>query len=167
MPHAEIVEAIWGCGFEDRTDSGEFSAEEYLDKFGEQIGFPISRQQWCEYRKSGMTPHLEVLEAAQIWSRQVPVGILTNNGFLLVEEIDTLFPELRPIFGENVFCSAQFGVRKPDLNVFLQACVALRTNPTSTLCIDDRLENVQAAITVGLGGYHFTSSNQFLGDLVS
>ena len=34
MRHHDIEYAIWGSGFEDRTDAGEFSIEEYLEEFG-------------------------------------------------------------------------------------------------------------------------------------
>lgn len=155
MRHDDIAYAIWGSGFEDRTDAGEFTAEQYLVEFGDRINYPISRQEWCEYRRSGMTPIAEVLEFATGLKDSHQLGILTNNGLLLQEEIDVLFPELRPIFGDNIFCSAQFGIRKPDPAVYLAACGALGSHPTETLFIDDRAQNVKGAIAADLVGYHF------------
>ncbi len=155
MPHEEIAHAIWGSGFENRTDAGEFSAEEYLVEFGKQIGHPITRAQWCEYRKSGMTPITPMLEFAESLRETHKLGILTNNGLLLQEEIDTLFPELRPIFGENIFCSAQFRIQKPEPLAFLSVCSVLDAIPEKTLFIDDRGENVDGARLAGLVAFQF------------
>ncbi|MBS1725812.1 MAG: HAD family phosphatase [Armatimonadetes bacterium] len=155
MPHDDIAYAIWGSGFEDRTDAGEFTAEEYLVEFGQRIGYPISRRQWCEYRKSGMTPIPEMLAFAAGLKDSHKIGILTNNGLLLVEEIDFLFPELRDIFGDNIFCSAQFGFRKPDPAVYIAACGELGTITSATLFIDDRHQNVEGARSAGMFAYHF------------
>ena len=40
--------------------------------------------------------------------------ILTNNNLLVAREINSVFPELRPIFGDNILISAHFRARKPD-----------------------------------------------------
>lgn len=156
MRHDDIAYAIWGSGFEDRTDAGEFTAEDYLVEFGDRINYPISRQEWCEYRKSGMTPIPPMLEFATSLKSTHKLGILTNNGLLLQQEIETLFPELRPIFGDNILCSAQFGVRKPEPEVFRAACLALGSEPRETLFIDDRLVNVQGAELAELVGFCFS-----------
>ena len=156
MRHHDIEYAIWGSGFEDRSDAGEFSAEEYLVEFGNRIDYPISRQEWCDYRRSGMTPIPEMLEFAASLVSTHKLGVLTNNGLLLRDEIDTLFPELRPIFGDNIFCSAQYKCRKPNPEVYLAACEMLGSKPSETLFIDDRQVNVQGAIDAGLSGFHFT-----------
>ena len=156
MRHHDIEYAIWGSGFEDRTDAGEFSIEEYLEEFGNRIDYPISRQEWCEYRKSGMTPIPQVLDFARSLAPTHKLGVLTNNGLLLVEEIDTLFPELRPIFGDKIFCSSQYKIRKPDPKVYQGACQLLGSHPSETLFIDDRIENVEGAISAGLLGFHYS-----------
>ncbi len=166
MAHADVADAIWGSGFEDRTDAGEFTPGEYLTEFGNRIEYPISRQEWCEYRRCGMTPYPEVLAVASRWSEQYRMGVLTNNGPLLHEEIDTLFPELRTIFGEHIYCSSQFGLRKPNPQIFLMACEALGISPAETLFIDDRAENVDGALEAGLKTYRFVSVEAFIGELM-
>ena len=155
LSHAKIEHATWGCGFEDRTDAGQFTADEYLHHFGRQIGYPISLLEWCEYRKGGMTPIVEMLAFAESLVGTHKLGILTNNGLLLQREIDTLFPELRPIFGDNIFCSAQFRIRKPEPQIYLAACQALGSKPEETLFIDDRQVNIMGAIQAGLIAHHF------------
>ncbi len=42
------------------------------------------------------------------------VAVLTNNGFLVRDQIDVLFPVLWPIFGDAIRVSAEFGARKPE-----------------------------------------------------
>ena len=150
-----VHDAIWGSGFEDRSDKGEFSADEYLDLFGGCLGRSFTRAEWVAYRRSGMTPISEALAIASDVARLVPCALLTNNGHLLAEEIDGLFSELRAIFGDRIWASARFGRQKPDPEIFLQACALLGSRPAETLFIDDRADNVAGAIEAGLQGHVF------------
>ena len=149
-----IRQAIWGSGFEDRADEGEYSAEEYLEGFGKCLQSTISRDDWVAYRKSGMTPMLPMVELATELSKSMPACVLTNNGFLLVDEIGRLFPELS-LFGDRIWSSAHFGCRKPSVEIYRQTCLRLGSDPARTLMIDDRAENIDGAMSAGLKGHLF------------
>lgn len=150
-----LKQAIWGSGFEYRADSGEFDAETYLQKFGEQVQAPITRDDWVRYRKSGMAPIPESLEIAREAAQSAKVAILSNNGPLLKAEIDRLFPELRPIFQNHIYMSSEFKTQKPDPEIYLKICNILNTPPNKAAFTDDREENVEGARKAGLDAHHF------------
>jgi glucose-1-phosphatase len=163
----ELRQAIWGSGFETRADEGEFTADEYLQRFGEQIGTPIALDQWVNYRRSGMTPIPESLEIAQQVALKAKVAILSNNGPLLKQEIDRLFPELRPIFKDQIFVSSEFKTQKPAPEIYRQLCKILEVDPGKTAFTDDREENVRGAREAGLQAHHFQNPEglrRFLAD---
>jgi putative hydrolase of the HAD superfamily len=57
---------------------------------------------------------------------QLPMAVLTNNGALMKQALPTLLPELFPALQGRVFCSADFGLRKPAPAVFLRTLEAGR-----------------------------------------
>ncbi|MCW5940834.1 MAG: HAD family phosphatase [Fimbriimonadaceae bacterium] len=151
-----LRQAIWGSGFEDEADEGRYDAETYLFEFGVRAGWPITVEEWCAYRSSGMTAHGDVLAFASRLADRCRIGVLTNNGPLLEREFGVVFPELGPVFGGNLWCSSRFGARKPDPRVFVAACELLGTPPERTLMVDDREANVAGARAAGLEAHRFT-----------
>ncbi|MBI0320704.1 HAD-IA family hydrolase [Streptomyces javensis] len=76
--------------------------------------------------------------------------MLTNNGALMQQALPTLLPELFPALQARVFCSADFGLRKPAPAVFLRTLEALGVAPSRTLFVDDLFANVRGARAAGL-----------------
>ena len=132
----EIRAAIWTSGFEDRADAGELSAEAYLAGFGERIGMALTREQWVAARRGAMSPDPAMLDLVRRLGAQLPVALLTNNGFLLRETLPALAPELPPLFGNRVFIAAELGARKPDPAVAVNPAVTMA--PASVLTMESR-----------------------------
>ncbi|KAJ8753632.1 hypothetical protein K2173_025623 [Erythroxylum novogranatense] len=57
------------------------------------------------------------------------------------------------------------GKRKPDHEFFMEVLGNLKIEPGSCIFIDDRLENVQAAIEIGIVGLHFKDAELLREDL--
>ena len=70
-----IYAAIWGSGFEDEAERGGVSADEYLNEFGERMGYPLSTAQWIEARRIAVEPDLTVLSLARQLSGRCLVGM--------------------------------------------------------------------------------------------
>jgi glucose-1-phosphatase len=163
----DMLEAsIWNSGFEDSADTGLIDAEAYLTGFASRLGLPFTRAQWVANRRAAMTPWPDMLALASAISRHATVAVLTNNGHLTAQTIDELFPELRPIFGDRILFSAQFGCQKPDPEVYRRAVAHLGFKANQTLFTDDRPENVVGAIAAGLGG-HIHAGPQALAKLLT
>lgn len=150
-----IYATIWKSGFEDAADAGKFSAEEYLRGFGERIGASVSRAAWIAARRAAMHPNRDVLELAERLKRRAGIAVLTNNGFLVKDSFDELFPELCPLFGERLHVAAEFGAKKPDPEVYRRLVARHGIEPKMAMMIDDKPENVEGAETAGLAGHRF------------
>jgi putative hydrolase of the HAD superfamily len=108
-----------------------------------------------EAKAASLTPDDGVLDLPRRVAATRRVGVLTNNGFLVRDQIDVLFPALRPIFGDAIRVSVEFGARKPEARGFLGCLAALGVAPGETLFIDDNAANVAGAEQAGLQAHHF------------
>lgn len=80
------------------------------------------------------------------------------------------FPAFRRrfLFSErfrDVVVSGEEGMVKPDPRLYDLAIARFNVRPAETVFIDDRLENVEAAIARGLRGIHFTGADRLQADL--
>ena len=146
-----VHDAIWGSGFEHAADEGAIDAEAYIAGFGARLGRPITRGEWVAARRVAMTPWPEMLARARaLADAGRRIAVLSNNGLLTAETIDDLFPGLRPVFGPDIFMSAEFRVTKPQPEVFHGVLARLGVAPERTLFFDDKAENVAGARLAGL-----------------
>lgn len=152
---AEVEAAIWGSGYEDSGDEGRMDADAYLAGFGARLGRALTVDEWAGALRAAVTPMPEILSLAAAVAQQAEVAVLTNNNLLVKRALDAVFPELGPIFGPNVFVSAEFCARKPDARAYLGCLERLRAAPGATLFIDDSARNVAGAERAGLAAYRF------------
>ncbi|OKO72741.1 HAD family phosphatase [Bradyrhizobium sp. AS23.2] len=156
-----VYKAIWESGFEFLGDSGALGAQAYLRGFGERIGYSLSLDEWVEARRCSMKADLAMLEVAGHLRGSVDIAVLTNNTTLVSDHIDTLLPELRPLFGSRIYTSAQFKATKPD-PICYRLCVSeLKAKPETVLFVDDLEANVAGAREAGLRAHHHTSVETF------
>jgi glucose-1-phosphatase len=148
--------AIWDSGFEELADSGGYSDPDiYIAEFGQRLGFAITKSQWIAARRVAMTPNHDVLELAEKISKQTEIAIYTNNGPLVKNHLDDLFPEAAALFPLR-FCSFEFGTKKPDPESFTRLTKSIGKDPEHCWFIDDKKSNVQGARLAGLQAHHFT-----------
>ncbi len=156
MPR-DIRAAVWDSGFEDDADSGGYpDADTYLAEFSYRIGHPLTRQQWIAARRESMIPSHDVLQLAESIGKVARLAIYTNNGPIVKNSLDELFPEAAAIFKER-YCSYEFGTKKPDPASFTKLLAEIRVSPADTWFIDDKRSNVQGARLAGLRAHHFRS----------
>ncbi|WP_128920409.1 HAD family hydrolase [Bradyrhizobium nanningense] len=156
-----VHEAIWDSGFELLGDSGALEAADYLQGFGERIGYPLSLAEWVEARRRSMQADRAMLEIAGGLRKTVDIAVLTNNTTLVADHIDTLLPELRPLFGSRIYTSAQFKTAKPDPDCYRLCLSELEVRPETVLFVDDLAANVAGARKAGLFAHHHTSVERF------
>jgi glucose-1-phosphatase len=129
--------AIWGSGFEDEAERGGLSADDYLRGFGERLGYPLSAAQWVEARRVAMEPDLAVLALARQLSAARPVGMFTNNPWLLQRHMAEVFPAVPALFGTRAVVSAELGRSNPDPEAFRRLAARLACAPDEILFFDD------------------------------
>jgi putative hydrolase of the HAD superfamily len=156
-----VYKAIWDSGFELLGDSGTLDAADYLRGFGERIGYPLSLDEWVEARRRSMQADRAMLGIAGSLRKTVDIAVLTNNTTLVADHIDTLLPDLRPLFGPRIYTSARFKAAKPDPRCYRLCLSELNVRPERVLFVDDLAANVAGAREAGLFAYHHTSVETF------
>jgi putative hydrolase of the HAD superfamily len=156
-----VHQAIWDSGFELLGDSGTLDAADYLRGFGERMGYPLSLDEWVEARRCSMQANSAMLEIVRRLRETVDVAVLTNNTTLVADHIDTLLPDLRPLFGSRIYASAQFKSAKPDPRCYRRCLSELQVAPGTVLFVDDLATNVAGAREAGLFAHHHTSMEAF------
>ena len=149
-----IHAAIWRSGFEDEAERGGVSADDYLRGFGERLGYPLSATQWVEARRVAIEPDLAVLSLARQLSAEHPVGMFTNNPWLLKRHIAEVFPAVPDLFGTRAVFSAELGRSKPDPEAFRRLATRLECEPDEILYFDDDATYVAGAQKAGLLAHH-------------
>jgi HAD superfamily hydrolase (TIGR01509 family) len=145
-----IHAAIWRSGFEDQAERGLVTADDYLTGFGERMGYRLTAEQWVEARKVAIEPDAAVLALARRLGTTRPVGMFTNNGFLLKRHLAEVFPAAHEIFGTRAVFSAELGRSKPDPEAFRRLATRLAVVPEEILYLDDDATYVAGAREAGL-----------------
>ena len=145
-----IHAAIWRSGFEDEAERGVVSADDYLQGFGERMGYPLSAAQWVEARRVAMQPDPAVLALARQLSADHAVGMFTNNPLLLKRHMAEVFPAVPALFGTRAVFSAELGRSKPDPEAFRRLATRLACAPDEILYFDDDATYVAGAREAGL-----------------
>lgn len=146
----QVHAALFGSGLETAYDGGGIDTVAYLARLGEAIGRPVDEATWIAARIAACRPFAEVVDHAARLAQRMQVAILTNNGPLMARAIERIVPGLARSLDGRVFCSGQFGGRKPQREVYLRALDALGAQPRHTLFIDDLFTNVRGARAAGL-----------------
>jgi len=147
---SHVHASLFASGLETAYDGGEIDTATYLARLGAAIGRPVDEAAWIAARVAACRPFTEVVEHAAGLAQQMQVAVLTNNGPLMARAIASIVPGLARALDGRVFCSGQFGGRKPQREVYLRALAALGTQPRHTLFIDDLFTNVRGARAAGL-----------------
>lgn len=160
-----VARALFESGLEYEADLGLRDAQGHADELAKRLGSPVTPADLIAARAAAMTANVGVLELAHQVARKARVAILTNNNLLLRDNLAAICPPLFPLFEQRVFCSAQFGLGKPDPKVFLLCLEALGTSPADCFFIDDKPENPEGARAAGLSAHHYLNDTLLRAEL--
>jgi putative hydrolase of the HAD superfamily len=150
------MESLTVSGLERDSDLGRFDAQGHARELSRRLGAPLSLDDCIAARAASMAPIGDCVAMAHVVARNAQVAILTNNGLMVRDHLHALCPALSPLFDGRVFCSAEFGVGKPDPAIFMRCAERLGLPPSAILFIDDKAANAEAARNVGMDALHFT-----------
>jgi len=99
------------------------------------------------------------------WARslhgKIPLYLLSNIGCIHHDHIFAEYDFFTSLFEDGVY-SYKAGVMKPDRRIFEIAQSQFGVNPSSTLYIDDLIDNVKGAESVGFIGHHYDPARHHL-----
>ena len=164
LPPALIHDAIWTSGLDTRAESGELHPAEIeraiLDALDNACDAHALRVAWSR----AFIPDPAV--CAVVERVDLPRFAFTNNGPLLTECLAHELESVERLF-RRVICSWQLRARKPDAVAFERLSTELQREPAELLFVDDNVDNVTSAQTVGLTAIQFTTAERLATDLDS
>jgi putative hydrolase of the HAD superfamily len=117
----------------------------------QQSGKPMDQSQLGELIAAQIQPDRDLIQALQAHARTLKLGLITNGGGktqrqkLCAAHLDEVFP------ADRIWISAEVGVAKPNVAIFLHACEALGVTPTNCLYVGDHeQDDLHGAINAGL-----------------
>ena len=154
--HEEMVGAF---------EAGEVSLDEYLavTVFCAPRSFSADEFKKFMFAQSVAWPDSIAIARELAKSGAFHMATLNNESEELNHYRIDLFG-LRDIF-PTFFTSCWLGVRKPVRHMYERVLGMTQADPSRTLFIDDRLQNVAPAASLGIQALHFTTADALRGDL--
>jgi putative hydrolase of the HAD superfamily len=175
--HAELeritglsADCLDGLYWADRHayDEGKLTGIEFWRKIGSEAGIDLGESQIEELNRwdarMWTTFNGAMLEwQAALKERGFLTAIVSNMGDAVLEYMLTKFDWLSRF--DVLVWSYQLGLAKPDPAIYRYVLEKLGTQPGETLFIDDRQDNVGAAVKLGMKGIVFTCVDRLRADL--
>ena len=88
-------------------------------------------------------------------------ALLSNGNHAFFErKIYPTHPEFKELF-DDIVISSEVGMVKPNTDIYSLSLKRIQSTAGESLFIDDRQENVDSAITLGMGGFVYTDNSSF------
>jgi putative hydrolase of the HAD superfamily len=173
LPAARFDELYWA----DRLafDSGELTGQAFWRRIAKRAGIESAgtetndklidelvhwdARMWMTENRAMLAWQLELKH------RGLLTAIVSNMGDTVHKAMVSEFAWLSRF--DVLVWSYELRITKPDPAIYRYALERLGTQPEETLFIDDREENVRAAIAVGMKGIVFTNVDQLRRELVA
>jgi putative hydrolase of the HAD superfamily len=101
--------------------------------------------------------------ARSLQQARIPTGILSNMPGPMETGLRARYPWIDE-FAHNTWSHA-VNLAKPEPAIYLHAAEGLLTPPANILFLDDRLENIETALTIGMQAIHYTTHPAFIDEM--
>ena len=155
LPSTEIHARVWTSGLEEACERGDFSAEEAATRIAAALDRSLTLDQLATTWALAFEPDPDVLEIVHARRPGHPVGLLTNNGPLLLHALPMALPALADLFDPLLF-SCRLRALKPTPMLFAAVLREVRRAPAEVILIDDSVTNIEAARAAGLRALLYT-----------
>ena len=160
---SDLQTAYWR--HRDDYDLGVLNGTSFWQTVGAELAHPPTGEELAQLLQADVDlwthPNQPMIDwAAALQRARISTGILSNMGDTMEAGIHTRFPWIDR-FSHRTF-SHRLGIAKPDERIYRHAIAGVGEPAEVTLFIDDRIENIEAARTVGLHAIHYTTHDEFL-----
>jgi putative hydrolase of the HAD superfamily len=149
-------------------DRGALTGETYWHKAAQGAGIPLDPAQLADLLVADVDLwtqlNLPMVEWAQRLQRAgIRTGILSNMPDAMEAGIVAKFDWLQD-FDHNTWSHA-LKIAKPEAAIYAHAAEGLKTDPAHILFIDDRQDNVEAAIAAGMQAIQYRDHDSFVREM--
>lgn len=135
-------------------ESGTISREEFVRIVREAFAHDGPEDHFMGIWTRIFEVNTPMVEWARTLHGKTPLYLLSNIGCIHHDHIFEEYDFFSGLFHDGVY-SYKAGVMKPERRIFELAKDQFGVDPATTLYIDDLLENVQGAESVGFIGHHY------------
>jgi putative hydrolase of the HAD superfamily len=145
-------------------DRGDLNAETYWKKTANGAGIELTPAQLSGLIAAD-TDHWSTLNPPMLeWVNRlqnagIPTGILSNMPDAMEAGLRTRHRWIES-FNHHTW-SHSVNLAKPEPAIYLHAASGLSTPPANILFLDDRIENIEAALSVGMQAIQYTTHEAF------
>jgi HAD superfamily hydrolase (TIGR01509 family) len=162
----ELVELFEAPGAYRDLERGAVSFKEFYDFLVDRTGYRGSprdfRALWSDFFDGPIPGAEDLLDQVR---KKYRVAFLSNSNEVHAELIPRQFASLFRRDDRFVF-SYRFKVAKPDPEMFRRALEVIGAMPQHVVFVDDLIENVLAARSVGLRSFQFVDTESLIQELV-
>lgn len=146
-----------------KVDSGEMSHEAFMLLLARVSG-KTQAEVWAGV-KAEMILNQDLIALIRELKKKYKIGLLSNfTAPWLRDVLDE--HKLWDLYDEHII-SSEHKLVKPDAKIYKKMLTMLDVAPAEAVFADDRQVNIDAAKKVGMRGFVFTSTEQFMKDLQS
>ncbi len=155
-----VQQLVFDGGLQNRYESGEIGCRSFADEILQHSKNSVSQREVILAASDIFTLNRDVVPLlAALRLVNVPLGILSNTCPGHWEQALLAAPCINQYFSRFVL-SHESQCMKPGLKIY-QDAIAMADRPADSIFfVDDRLENVQAARSVGMDAHLFESASQ-------
>lgn len=144
---------------------GKIDEKELISKFLNKMNFELSVDEYIELIKKGIEPIEGMREILEELAKKFNLATLINEGSEWANyKLDVT--GFRKFFKENLI-SGDLGLSKPNPEIYHEALKKLNVKPEECIFIDDKMENCEVAIKLGIKSIIFKDANQLKKELAS
>ena len=144
-------------------DIGKVSPSDFFQSIQTTLDLSISFDEFVPLWSDIFVEDREVSQIILALKERKRLGLLSNTDSLHFNYILSKFPIIR-IFDKWIL-SYEVGFKKPAIEIFQKAIQGASVEPKKILFIDDIKKYVEVAISLGMHGIHFISSDQLKEEL--
>jgi len=135
---------------------GRISPHDWHLNISKRLGSPLKFGEFCEAWNRTLDPvPLHSDEFFQTLSKKLKLALLSNTDPLHVAQLESTYSFFKFFPASARIYSCAVRASKPSPVIFQAALKAVKAPAAQTVFIDDILENVQAARSLGLGGIQY------------
>ncbi|HEX7809767.1 MAG TPA: HAD family phosphatase, partial [Thermoanaerobaculia bacterium] len=162
----ELVELLEAPGAYRDLERGAVSFKDFYDFIVDRTGYRGSardfRELWSDFFDGPIPGAEDLLDRVR---KKYRVAFLSNSNEVHADLIPRQFGSLFRRDDRFVF-SYRFKVAKPDPEMFRRALEVIGALPQHVVFVDDLIENVLAARSVGLRSFQFVDTESLIQELV-
>lgn len=167
QPKEKLRELFYNTsGLPKKYETGLLSSQEFFEELSKlfELNIPYNELKTI-YSKDKFTQIEGMAQLINSLKEKYKIGLLSNTSDWDHDYMVKVAPEINSF--NTITLSYEVKAMKPKLEIFYDALNKLKLPPQDCVYIDDILEYVQAAESIGMKGIHFTSLDNFKASLKS